>query len=183
MKTYKTPARQRKRMLEYYYQHREEILEQSRLARRARGVKQRGGWNRLTPEQKEARDRERLAAIVLCRDCESQITTPSRLLQGRTTCLRCEKKVYREQGSTARSQKAYRKRATSTVERVAAVKRAGKCRGCGARGPLDFHHRDPATKEFKVSRGRYQYSWERVRAEIAKCDLLCKECHRKKHGG
>lgn len=45
---------------------------------------------------------------------------------------------------------------------------------------LDFHHRDPATKEFTIRDGA-SYSQERVLAEITKCDVLCANCHRKEH--
>lgn len=44
---------------------------------------------------------------------------------------------------------------------------------------LDFHHRDPATKEFNIgscawgNRGR-----PALEKEIAKCDVLCANCHR-----
>jgi hypothetical protein len=47
---------------------------------------------------------------------------------------------------------------------------------------LDFHHRDPATKAAAVSymiHGRV--SLERLQREVAKCDVLCANCHRKAH--
>jgi len=44
---------------------------------------------------------------------------------------------------------------------------------------LLFHHRDPATKLFKVLSGNH--SEEALKAEIAKCDVVCKKCHRKIH--
>jgi hypothetical protein len=58
----------------------------------------------------------------------------------------------------------------------------GKCTDCGyshSAHALDFHHRDPSTKEFAV--GSFSGSKERLRAEIAKCDLLCANCHRLRH--
>lgn len=54
--------------------------------------------------------------------------------------------------------------------------------GCGEAHPpcLDFHHRDPDTKiecvATLVANGR---SRAIVMAEIAKCDLMCANCHRK----
>jgi hypothetical protein len=59
-----------------------------------------------------------------------------------------------------------------------------KCLDCGANHEaiLDFHHRNPAEKLFLVTRG---VSWnlgrERILAEIAKCDVLCCNCHRIRH--
>lgn len=57
-----------------------------------------------------------------------------------------------------------------------------KCLRCPEDHPacLDFHHRDPSTKEFTVCE-LTDYSLETVKAEIAKCDVLCSNCHRKLH--
>lgn len=44
----------------------------------------------------------------------------------------------------------------------------------------DFHHKEGETKEFNPSYMRY-FSWDRLMAEIAKCDPLCSNCHRKEH--
>lgn len=55
----------------------------------------------------------------------------------------------------------------------------GKCQRCGYSrnlGALQFHHRDPALKLFTVS-GSYNLSLARLRAESAKCDLVCANCH------
>ena len=62
----------------------------------------------------------------------------------------------------------------------------GKCLLCGyQRCPeaLEFHHRDEGGKDFSISDKGYSRSWARVRAEIAKCVLLCANCHREVHVG
>lgn len=46
---------------------------------------------------------------------------------------------------------------------------------------LDFHHRDPTEKEASVSRVLRGGSKQRVLDEIAKCDVLCANCHRDEH--
>jgi hypothetical protein len=54
---------------------------------------------------------------------------------------------------------------------------------------LEFHHRDPATKECMVSKltrhgsnpGSSGKIAELARIEIAKCDLVCANCHREIH--
>lgn len=59
----------------------------------------------------------------------------------------------------------------------------GKCVVCGYSkciNALCFHHRDPSTKELNIS-GGHCVSWERLVAEIGKCDLLCANCHMEKH--
>lgn len=61
------------------------------------------------------------------------------------------------------------------------------CLDCGRKYPsyvMDFDHRDPSTKEFSVSSAfRVGTSKERVEAEIAKCDLVCANCHRERTHG
>ena len=57
-----------------------------------------------------------------------------------------------------------------------------KCMKCGESHPacLDFHHRDPLGKDISVA-GLRGYSMTRILGEMAKCDVLCSNCHRKEH--
>jgi hypothetical protein len=57
------------------------------------------------------------------------------------------------------------------------------CKKCGERRfyCLDFHHRDPNEKDFKLSSAIYKYSRKRILEEITKCDVLCANCHREYH--
>lgn len=58
------------------------------------------------------------------------------------------------------------------------------CYECGEDHPaaLDFHHRDPEEKELEVHRLLRTFrSFERILEEIAKCTVLCSNCHRKHH--
>lgn len=63
-------------------------------------------------------------------------------------------------------------------------RRQCKCSRCPETHPatLDFHHRDPMTKKANVSH-IYLKGWSlrKVQEEIAKCDILCSNCHRKLH--
>jgi hypothetical protein len=56
------------------------------------------------------------------------------------------------------------------------------CADCGGTFKpyqMDFDHRDPATKSFKVMTGRAMLmSTRRVLDEVAKCDVVCANCHR-----
>src|SRR5688572_22141923 len=56
------------------------------------------------------------------------------------------------------------------------------CVDCGEADPvtLDFDHRDPLTKRSEVARLAHTKPWRQVLAEIAKCDVRCANCHRKK---
>jgi hypothetical protein len=59
-------------------------------------------------------------------------------------------------------------------------KKTLSCSRCGYNekpSRLDFHHRDPATKSWGIGRMARQASVERLQEEMAKCDVLCIECH------
>lgn len=58
------------------------------------------------------------------------------------------------------------------------------CVKCGENHPgcLDFHHRDPALKENEVTlMVNQKRTKDAILKEMAKCDILCANCHRKLH--
>jgi hypothetical protein len=58
------------------------------------------------------------------------------------------------------------------------------CTDCGETHPaaLDFHHTDASEKELSIGEvTAYGWSRRKVLAEIAKCEVLCANCHRKRH--
>lgn len=60
----------------------------------------------------------------------------------------------------------------------------GCCRICGYDkwpSAFDFHHLDPRGKDFTISEA--MTSWERIKPELDKCELLCSNCHREVHDG
>ncbi len=60
------------------------------------------------------------------------------------------------------------------------------CERCGFSHPaaLDFHHKDSEQKESEVNQLlRNKMTVERILAEIAKCEVLCANCHRILHYG
>lgn len=69
--------------------------------------------------------------------------------------------------------------------RVDAVNYAGgKCCRCGYNkyiGALEFHHLDPTQKDFGLSGSHMSTLNDKAKAEIAKCILLCSNCHREEH--
>ena len=46
---------------------------------------------------------------------------------------------------------------------------------------LEFHHKNPAKKDFLLSVGVAKYSLKRLQAEVEKCEVICSNCHRKHH--
>lgn len=65
----------------------------------------------------------------------------------------------------------------------AIIYKGSKCKNCPISYPeypyvvFDFHHRNPAEKEFDWYKLRL-HSWKRIIKELDKCDLLCSNCHR-----
>jgi hypothetical protein len=65
----------------------------------------------------------------------------------------------------------------------------GKCRVCGYNrclDALDFHHLDPLTKDrtyHAMSAILRSCSLEKAKQEVAKCILVCANCHREIHAG
>ena len=62
------------------------------------------------------------------------------------------------------------------------VKASSGCSRCSESRSvcLDFHHRIEADKLFELSRAK-DSGMSRLKAEIAKCDILCANCHRILH--
>jgi len=46
---------------------------------------------------------------------------------------------------------------------------------------MEFHHREPSSKEGNLSDLFRIASKEAILAEVAKCDILCRNCHRVVH--
>lgn len=78
------------------------------------------------------------------------------------------------------------------IERVASRQRATlewlrhlrrvPCMDCGGTFPphvMDFDHRDPSTKAFSLAgQNNYLKNRQVIEAEVAKCDIVCGNCHR-----
>ena len=59
----------------------------------------------------------------------------------------------------------------------------GKCYRCGyhkCSAALEFHHPHD-DKEFALSNNGNCRSWDKVKAELDKCQLVCKNCHAELH--
>lgn len=78
----------------------------------------------------------------------------------------------------------------TNIRRYRAKKKAveykgGKCVKCGWTGNIcsfDFHHLDPVKKDFTIgNRFAAGMSWDKVKKELDKCELLCAICHRIEH--
>jgi hypothetical protein len=79
--------------------------------------------------------------------------------------------------------RARRRRLSIMEERTAFLVeyfRKHPCADCGEVDPvvLEFDHLDD--KKFNVSEGLRNRNWESVLAEIAKCEVVCSNCHRRR---
>lgn len=90
----------------------------------------------------------------------------ARETRGRYRCVQC-----RSEAVVRR-----RRRAKATLLREA----GGRCVICGydrCAAALHFHHLDPKTKQFAIAQHGLGRSIETLRAEAAKCALVCSNCH------
>lgn len=66
------------------------------------------------------------------------------------------------------------------AKRVLVAEAGGACEECGydaCVAAMEFHHLDPACKSFALSSNGVARSMDALRAEAAKCALLCANCH------
>ena len=99
------------------------------------------------------------------------------------TCKKCKKKL----NSSYRIKKGYSahpriNRNARNMQYIWSAKEGGCCVLCGEQRTeiLLFHHVEPKEKSFSLSRPRHKLL-EEIKAEIAKCDLMCANCHLSLH--
>jgi len=60
-----------------------------------------------------------------------------------------------------------------------------ECSWCGfshnSTAPFDWHHLDPTTKEYEISKMVGNTTFDKIQTEIDKCVFLCKHCHYIEH--
>jgi transposase len=120
---------------------------------------------RTRPRHYSLRDEAKPPALV--RECP---------LHGWTTFVRIGGARYRCGRCNVESVAARRRKIKEILVREA----GGRCLHCGFAeyvGALHFHHVDPASKAFSVSRDGVTRSLRRAREEAGKCVLLCANCH------
>lgn len=105
-----------------------------------------------------------------CSKCNE--TDPAKFTKGRfSECRKCRIKLQKDR---------YTKYKSRAVEY-----KGGKCRLCGydkCFASLDFHHDNPLEKDPRWKTMR-SWTFERIKAELDKCTLLCKNCHGEVHYG
>lgn len=77
-----------------------------------------------------------------------------------------------------------KRRKQELIEWYREYKKTLRCVDCGQDHPatLEFHHLDPSKKEVMVSKLIHETSsMRKLQEEIAKCVVLCANCHRIRH--
>jgi hypothetical protein len=95
------------------------------------------------------------------------------------------RKYYREKGKAKQIANA-RKWELKMQTWIAQIKTTLSCSVCKENDAvcLDFHHRDENLKDFSIGDAlNLGCGKDRILKEIAKCEVLCANCHRKLHGG
>lgn len=100
------------------------------------------------------------------------------------SCKECVRKYSREHYN--KNKRSYIEKNNRYLSKVKAFieefKNNSSCEICGESRPwcLDFHHRDSREKEFNIGAFKGK-GIEKVKEEIAKCSVLCANCHRDIH--
>jgi hypothetical protein len=154
------------------------------------------------PRKSVARPPKSLVCVACGREFPAQMVIDGKMrsLYRRRFCLDCSpfgdhntSKVPPGFKSTEDAVKARRERRREQFRRSLRKRRrkrkadlvaayGSRCVDCGystCPEALQFHHRDPSTKDFGL--GNFSGSLARYTAEAAKCDLVCTNCHRIRH--
>ena len=118
-----------------------------------------------------------------CRICEKVLTLRAR---GKYNGLFCSLKCSKHSQGLARVRRNAqgRKRGKEVTLAFHAYKVSLGCSKCGYNkfgGSLDFHHVNPQDKERRIERRHWFLQTELIKQELAKCVLLCKNCHYEEH--
>lgn len=100
-------------------------------------------------------------------------------------CKECSKKRHREWQKLNREIVKNQQKSRRIKKKQELVKRFGAvCLDCGGKFPdcvYDFHHLDPTKKDYYPAFAINQLSFEKMEKELAKCVMLCANCHRIRH--
>ncbi len=85
------------------------------------------------------------------------------------------------QENKERLRRAQNKKRSLYRRRIQEVKESTPCKDCGESFPhyvMDFDHLPGSKKKFNIGKAAYAPSMEALEAEMAKCDVVCANCHR-----
>lgn len=113
----------------------------------------------------------------ICEICNEKFDTNS---HSRIYCYKCSGESSRKENITRKHQKTILRRSM----KIQAIKLlGGKCSICGydkCIDALEFHHKNPSEKDFKLGSGNTM-SWKEYKSEALKCIVVCSNCHKEIH--
>lgn len=112
-----------------------------------------------------------------CEICGNTFETKNK---SRIYCYNCSGESSRNDYKTRKHQKTILRR---SMKQQAIKLLGGKCSICGYNkciDALEFHHKNPNEKEFKLGSGNTM-SWKEYKSEVLKCILVCSNCHKEIH--
>lgn len=98
-------------------------------------------------------------------------------------CPPCvEKNVRYKWGKTYEQQQAIRASWIAEKNLICLERLSEGCVQCGEKDVvvLEFDHIDPASKVANISQMRKNYTPEKLKVELAKCVVLCANCHKRR---
>lgn len=113
----------------------------------------------------------------ICEICEQKFETNSK---SRLYCYECSGESTRMNNESRKHQKTILRR---SMKKQAIKILGGKCSVCGydkCIDALEFHHKNPLEKDFKIGSGNTM-SWKEYKKEAMKCILVCSNCHKEIH--
>lgn len=113
----------------------------------------------------------------ICEICNNEFETNS---STRIYCYQCSGESTRKDNQTRKHQKTILRR---NMKLQAIKLLGGRCCICGydkCIDALEFHHKNPREKDFKLGAGN-TISWREYKSEIQKCILVCSNCHKEIH--
>jgi ribosomal protein S27AE len=101
-----------------------------------------------------------------------RIETP-KITRTSSYCRRC---------SSDKVMERWRARRLRNMEKVVAHLQSNACVDCGEEDwrVLEFDHREPCLKVDAITNLVNRVPWNRVKAEMEKCEIRCANCHRRK---
>lgn len=110
-------------------------------------------------------------------------------------CLKCGKDFFPKKQAKTRKycydcvpEESYTNGATlrKRIKKWGLDYKGNKCQCCGydkCEAALEFHHLDPAQKDFNISDRDIKLNWDEIKNELDKCILVCSNCHKEIHNG
>lgn len=115
-----------------------------------------------------------------CEYCGNKFTPKTKNAKGRKVCYECNPYIAKDTPNEYKSK--MRELNWNKLKKDLGFKGCAICGYNKYIGALDFHHLNPDEKEYAPA-AIMHHQYQKVKAEIEKCIVLCSNCHREVHAG